>query len=134
MMPVGMLLMLFSLKFKLLNEDRHHKSLGIAPSMRLQPARSSVFKKNCRLLKVLGRVTRFSQLLNRKAQGSLRSFKHFLFSAWIFVFQDSGAESKRGISSKTTSVSPMIILGHRGESFVLKILISCIKDKVENQV
>ena len=35
---------------------------------------------------------------------------------------------------KTTSVSPMIILGHQGESFILKLLISCIKDKEEIQV
>lgn len=36
-MPDGMHLILLPLRFNRLNEDRHHKSLGIAPPIRLQP-------------------------------------------------------------------------------------------------
>ena len=61
MMLLGIERILFSLTFNDTNEDKHHKSLGIAPSVRLQPNISRVFKQHLRLLRESGNSWSFGQ-------------------------------------------------------------------------
>ena len=62
MMQIGMWRILFSLTFNVINETKHYKSLGIAPYIRLQPLKSSVFKQHYRLLKLSGNFCSLGQL------------------------------------------------------------------------
>ena len=65
MMPPGMQSMLLPLTFNDCNENKHHKSSGIAPAIRLQPLTSSSSK--CMLLRLSGNLWSFGQLRTRRA-------------------------------------------------------------------